>query len=170
MRSNSRSDLLPRVRQREAVFGNCIPPRFAPALNALSDGGKQWPLITHHRELFAPDAKDENWIPSLVSASAEWIIVSGDTDISRHLHEKKAWLDSGITAFFMGGWWGTLPQWEKFKELIRWWPEMMKLANDHLCGAGFLVNRSLIEPINIEKEKRELAKRIARHGLKTGLP
>ncbi len=74
---------------------NCLPPRWAEALAALS--GSE---VTHLRKKFAVDTADVDWLRQL-SHEDGWTIISGDQRITKSIHEREAWLSSGLTAFFL---------------------------------------------------------------------
>jgi hypothetical protein len=118
-------------------FDNCLAVSFARALNIL--GEKQGlPPITHLREKFASDIKDVDWIRAL-AAQGDWVIISGDPRISRGRHEKEAWLESGLTAFFLAKGWMNLKMWDQAWNLVRWWPLIVDQASAVRPPAGFLV-------------------------------
>jgi len=142
-------------------FDENIPPRFAAALNALGEGGKLWPEIVHQRHRFPGGTDDVDWIPAL-AAEADWIIISGDAEISRHMLERKAWLDSGLTAFFLGSAWASQETWTKWTLLNSWWRTIVKDARYHPQGCGFIMRRGECTRMDIAAAKVEIEKRIAK--------
>jgi hypothetical protein len=137
-----------------------MPRRFATALNALGEGGKQWPPIVHQHDRFPDGTDDVDWIPMLAS-EGDWIIISGDAEIGRHVHERKAWLDSGLTAFFLGSAWASQEVWTKWTLLNSWWPKITKQARYSQAGAGFIMRRNELIRLDITAAKIEIEKRIA---------
>ncbi len=77
---------------------NCLPPRWAPALSALASPGEF--EVVHLRTKSDRGTGDVDWIRPL-SAEGGWTIVSGDVRITKSVHEREAWLNSGLTAFFL---------------------------------------------------------------------
>jgi PIN like domain len=100
-------------------FDNTTTPRLVAALRALEGG--EGHKLEHLRERFAPDTPDVNWIRTL-GTEGDWVIISGDVRISQNQFERRAWLESGLTAFFLGKGWTTLKLW------MRWTPKFRQLA------------------------------------------
>ncbi len=117
-------------------FDNTTPPRLAEALRAIE--GKEGHSILHLRERFPPDTEDAVWITTLAGES-DWIIISGDIRISKNEFERKAWLESGLTAFFLAKGWTNLKLWDQAWRLVRWWPDIVTQAAMIRSGAGFIV-------------------------------
>lgn len=117
-------------------FDNCLAPCLAEAIGALAttDGDE----VTHLRKKFAPQTPDSEWLTRLKS-EGDWIILSGDLRITKNKHEKQAWLDSGLTAFFLSKGWLNIPLWDQAAHLVRRWPNLRTLANGVRPGAGFVV-------------------------------
>lgn len=116
-------------------FDNNLAPRFAEALRVL-DGGTH--TITHLRERFAPQIADLDWINALAS-EGDWVIISGDVRISKNRLERQAWLESGLTAFFLAKGWTGLRLWDQAWRLMKWWPEIVAQAERIQAGAGFVI-------------------------------
>jgi hypothetical protein len=114
---------------------NCLPPRWGPALTALSDPGKF--QVVHLRQKFNADISDIDWISALASEGG-WTILSGDLRITKLRHEREAWLASGLTAFFLVKGWD-FDFWEKTSRIVRWWPRILEQSGMIQPGAGFLV-------------------------------
>ena len=132
------------------------------ALNALGEG-QNVPTIFHHRERFKPDTPDIDWIGELAN-ERDWIIISGDPRITRNPVEKKAWLDSGITGFFLGWGWASLPLWQQASVLLRWWPQIIAKAKKFPRGAGFIapVKSNQFIELSVQALKAEAVKRVDR--------
>jgi hypothetical protein len=115
---------------------NTTPPRFAPALQALEGpGGHE---VRHLRDMFSADTPDIEWLMKLAKEGA-WVIISGDIRISQNEFERRAWLESGLTAFFLGRGWTKLKLWEQAWKLIKWWPDIVAQAERVHAGAGFVI-------------------------------
>ena len=115
---------------------NTLPPRFAQVLEILEgdDGNK----VVHLRSKFPSETKDVDWIRTLAS-EGDWVIISGDIRISQNQFERKAWSDSGLTAFFFAKGWTAIKLWEQAWRLIKWWPTIVDQAQKIRGGAGFVV-------------------------------
>lgn len=68
-----------------------------------------------------------------------WVIVSGDTRITRNPTEREAWLESGLVAFFLGKGWGNLTFWDQAWKLVQWWPWIIDQAAKVRAPAGFII-------------------------------
>lgn len=64
----------------------------------LCDGGMP---CEPHRDHFAPDARDEAWIPSI--ASRGWVIVTRDFAIKRRPNEREAWSSANAMVVMVRG-------------------------------------------------------------------
>lgn len=115
---------------------NCVSPVLVRAIAVL--GEYQQYEIVHLRERFDPATKDADWIPALAK-DPEWVIVSGDTRISRSKAERAVWHESGLTAFFMSDDWSQKKFWNQAAELVRWWPTIVLTARQAPSGSGYLV-------------------------------
>lgn len=124
---------------------NTHPPRLAKALNALVvDDGH---TTVHLREKFAPETEDRVWIGALAE-EGDWIIISGDPQITKGRHERAAWEESQLTAFFFKSGWTNFQLWDQVWRLVKCWPDIVAQATRATRGAGFLVNvNGKIEPL-----------------------
>lgn len=103
---------------------NCLAQKHATALHALVEPNHQ---VVHLRTKFKPDTPDEEWL-SILGKEGGWIVISGDTRISRNLHEREAWHASN------------LPLMEQHSKLSHCLPEILKTAEKAPAGSGFLVS------------------------------
>jgi hypothetical protein len=113
---------------------NCLPPRVAAAIDTLDDSS----VVKHLSQKFPRNTPDAEWISEL-GKEGDWVIVSGDLRISRNKAERRAWLEPGLTAFFLSGGWGQQNLWDTGWRLIKWWPLMLTQAGSIRPGAGFVV-------------------------------
>ena len=109
---------------------------MANCLHALSEPDHE---VTHLRRKFRADISDPEWIGSLAKEGG-WVLVSFDKRIVRNPLNKQAWLSSGLTGFFFGKGWSSRPFDEQAWRLVRWWPDITKVAARVKPGAGFLVH------------------------------
>jgi hypothetical protein len=114
---------------------NCLAVKHARALNALLQPEHS---LTHLRDRFAPDTPDADWLSALAREGG-WTLLSGDYRISRSVHEREAWHESGITAFFLAKGWQNLPLMEQHAKLARCLPEILKHAAKARRGTGFVI-------------------------------
>lgn len=120
---------------------NTLPPRLARALNVLVEDASRSRIedhVLHLTEKFPPDTPDIDWINQLADAG-DWVIIRGDVRIMRNAHERRAWQQSRLTAFFLKKGWSQQRFWLQAATLVRWWPDIMLQARKVAPGAGFLV-------------------------------
>ena len=117
-------------------FDNCLAPPYARAVRALSAPDRH--EVVHLGEKFARDTPDVEWINRL-AAEGDWIIVSGDLRITRNPHEREAWLESGLLAFFFARGWMNVDFWAQAARLVHWWPKLVDQAQSVVPPAGFIV-------------------------------
>ncbi len=115
---------------------NCISPVHARALRVLAE--VQEYEIVHLSEKFARDTPDAEWLRTL-GEEGDWVVVSGDVRITRGKAEKRAWHESGLTAFFFGKGWASRGHWKLAADLVGWWSTIVLTARTHPHGRGFLV-------------------------------
>ena len=114
---------------------NCLAPQYAKALNALSepDGHR----VAHFAEVFPRrNIPDDEWLPKL-SEMGDWIVISGDLRIFKSPQLRQVWVESRLTAFFLGKGWMNQPFWLQSWWLVRWWPQVIAAAASHERGSGF---------------------------------
>lgn len=116
-------------------FDNNLAPRVAKAINTLMDPPDE---ALHLRERFRADMPDIEWITKLAE-EGDWVIISGDLRITRNPHERKAWREAGLTAFFLKKGWAQLGFWKQAARLVLWWPDVMEQARRVAPGAGFVI-------------------------------
>lgn len=126
-------------------FDNCISVALARAVAELARA--QDIEVIHLSDRFPRDARDEEWMLALRSEG--WIIISGDTRISRGKTERAAWHESGLTAFFLGDGWSSKKYWIQATELVRWIPIIIETSNHCRPGSGFLLPFKGKEPKRI---------------------
>lgn len=81
----------------------------------------------HLRKKFRPDTPDIEWITKL-GEEGDWIVISGDTRITRNPTEKRAWIESTLTGFFLAEPWMNDQYWKKTAALVKWFPEIARQA------------------------------------------
>ncbi len=113
------------------LFDNCFASRVAQAIAALRNDGKS---VLHQHDKFARDASDEAILRSL-AAEGGWTIVSGDLNIARLRHQRRALRVYKVTVFCLAPGWLDLSLWEQASLLIRRWPEIEREAEAAEAGA-----------------------------------
>jgi hypothetical protein len=119
-------------------FDENIAPALVESLQSLSQ--REYPddtLISYSRR-FPRGTKDAIWLPQLAKEE-DLIIVSGDVRISRSPHEQAAWLQAGMTTFFLAKGWMNRKFWEQAEHLVKVWPALRREAERAKPGSGYLV-------------------------------
>lgn len=119
-------------------FDNCTSPRIAHALDALDE---------HHsvvalQDKFSANATDQEWLAQLAREGADWVVISADPTIMRPgkgRHERAAWLEAGLTTFFLEPKWQHIKLWKQAGLVIKWWPIITNQALNIEAGATFFV-------------------------------
>jgi len=114
---------------------NCLAIRHARALNEMV---KPEHNFAHLQEKFAPDTKDVDWIGAL-GREGNWIVISGDHQIGKSLHERRAWHESGLTAFFLSKGWTNIPPLQQHSKLALILDDVIEHAKKAKPGSGFSV-------------------------------
>ncbi|MGH7623695.1 MAG: hypothetical protein ACREOJ_00055 [Gemmatimonadaceae bacterium] len=114
---------------------NCISVAMSRAIAELARA--QGIEVIHLSDRFPRNTTDVEWIRAL--REEQWIIVSGDTRISRNPAERAAWLESRLTAFFFEESWSRRRFWVQASELVRWWPVLLETAGTCTRGSGYLL-------------------------------
>lgn len=124
----------------------CISHKLVNALMIISEGCDY--EIEHHSLRFRGDIRDEEWI-GILATEGGWIIISGDPRISRGKAERKAWQESGLTAFFFSDGWSSKNVWKQAEDLFYWWPKIVQQARECEEGSGYYmpVNGKNFKPI-----------------------
>ncbi len=94
---------------------NNLSPKLAKSLNALVEPEHQ---VIHLKDRFPADTSDEEWMLALAKET-DWVIISGDIQITKNRAEIEAWKAAGHTTFFLKKGWINLKGWISFKNLPR---------------------------------------------------
>jgi len=119
----------------KSFLDNCLAIRHARALNEMV---KPEHSFTHLQDKFSPDTKDEDWIRALGREGA-WIVLSGDYRIGKSAHERQAWHESGLTAFFLSKGWTNIPPLQQHSKLALILDDIIEHALRARPGSGFSV-------------------------------
>ena len=116
---------------------NCLSPHHAIALHALSVHDQC--EVRHLAEVFEKrNTPDEERLPKL-SEQGGWVVVSGDLRILKSPQLRQVWIESKLTAFFLGKGWMNQRFWTQAWWLVRWWPQIVNQASLVVPGSGFEV-------------------------------
>ncbi len=115
---------------------NCLAIRHARALNEMV---RPEHSFTHLQDKFQPNTKDEEWITQLGN-EGDWIVISGDYRIGKSAHERAAWLQSGLTVFFLSKGWTNIPPLLQHSKLSLILNDIIDNARSAESGSGFSVS------------------------------
>ena len=118
------------------IVDNNISPAIADALSSLSQ--REGVKVVRLRKKFPAKVEDRVWLESLGN-EGNWAILSGDVSITRKPHERLAWRQSGLTAFFLQRGWMKIRFWDQSWKLVKWWPTIMETAKSFETGHSFSV-------------------------------
>lgn len=116
-------------------FDNCLSSNLTAAMQLLN---KPHHEIEHLSDRFDPGALDHHWLKA-ISGDKGLIVVSGDPAITSSKKEKEAWRSSGLTSFFFGGGFADKSRWIQVLEVVRYWPEILRVAHEAKPGTGYLL-------------------------------
>jgi hypothetical protein len=114
---------------------NCLAIRHARALNEMV---KPDHSFVHLKDKFDADTKDEDWIRKL-GEEGDWIVISGDYRIGKSAHERQAWHESKLTAFFLSKGWMNIPLLQQHSKMALILDEIIEHALKAKPGSGFMV-------------------------------
>lgn len=115
-------------------FDNNLPPQLARALNELS---KPHDTVVPLRDKFPQSTPDAEWVSSLRD-EGNWVVISIDHFRKNEL-EKMAFRESGLAVFCLHKQWASKPSWDKYQNMVRWWPAIQDQAKLITGGAAFEV-------------------------------
>ncbi|MBL8706190.1 MAG: DUF5615 family PIN-like protein [Rhodospirillales bacterium] len=104
------------------LLDHCFAPRVAQAIAAL-----RGEAVVHQHDKFARDAGDESILQALAEEGG-WTILSGDLNLARLRHQRRALRGYKVTVFSLAPAWLDLPLWEQAAKLVRRWPEIEREA------------------------------------------
>jgi len=108
-------------------FDNCLSPYLAEAIAALEKAEDKPAEVVHLQAKFEADTDDVDWLPVL-AAEKNWIVVTGDLDIRRRVHERQVWRDSNLVTFFMAAGWTDMKKWDQAWKFMKRWPGIREQA------------------------------------------
>lgn len=131
------------------LFDNNQPPSWPEALDALS--AKRLPSVQeviHLREKFNPKIADVDFLSAL-GKEGNWAVISADYFKSRKV-ERLLIRQYGIGVFILNKTWSSHEFFVKTAQLIRWWPRIVKQANEVHAGVYEVPWRDSAKFVNIQ--------------------
>jgi hypothetical protein len=119
------------------VVEHSVSTNLAAAIAILAelDGDE----VVHLRLQYRQDTLDPVWLNGLGQREPDVVVISADPRITKNPHERAAWLESGLTIFFLRSF-ADLPIWGQAAKLVKWWPDIVRHAKRARRGTGFLVS------------------------------
>ena len=126
-------------------FDNNLAPKLAKSLHVLVEPEHQ---VVHLKDRFAANTPDATWMTALAD-ERDWVIISGDTRITKNRHEVLAWRAAGHTTFFLKPGWTNYPFWTQTQKFVKCFPAIIAEAGRARTGQAFFVSgNGKIEPVD----------------------
>ncbi len=74
-----------------------------------------------------------------LAKETDWIIISGDINITKNRTEIEAWKAAGHTTFFLKKGWINLKGWDQFQKFAKVFPDILAEATHAKGGTMFFV-------------------------------
>ena len=120
------------------LIDNCISPHVEKLLEVIARSKNDSHRVRSLKSKFNQGISDQECLKAL-GVEGDWVFVTKDPKIQRIPQERKAWIDSKVTAFFLDGSWGNLKLHDFAWRFFRWWPKILDTAGRAPVGAGFIV-------------------------------
>lgn len=117
-------------------FDNTLPPDLADGFAAFEK--KQRYTVEALRERFDCATPDPEWLRSL-GVEGGWVVLTGDDRIYSHPANLAAWMEAGLTVFFLLPPFQNAKFWVQAAELARMWPDIVDRAKRFPTGHGFRI-------------------------------
>lgn len=129
----------------------CVSANLGIALRAVED--RPTIEIVLYRERFTkPGEKDPSWLIEL-GTDGGWIVISADPSIQTNPVNRRAWEESGLTAYFLPKF-ADRNRWIQAVEVFRWWPTVTTHVKSAPKGSGWLLPFKGGEPKRIYEGRR----------------
>lgn len=110
-----------------------LPPALARALDAIFAGEHE---IHHLRGKFGTGVKHIEWISAL-SQDSRWVVISGDTRITRNRAEQMAFRNSRLIGFFLAPSLKKSKLTKQMQRILALWEDIDALSQRVAGGAMF---------------------------------
>lgn len=94
---------------------------------AKADDSQRITVVSAKKYRPIDERGDENWVRRFARARGN-IVVTGDANIRKNLHEQAAFFQAGMITFFFDAAWNQLPLHNKAAMLMTWWPAIIEKA------------------------------------------
>lgn len=117
---------------------NCLSPYMARGLSEFATLQRHEIVHLTTAGRFKADTPDAEWLRTL-GEEGEWIVLSGDDRITRSPAERRAWHESGLTAFFFAPPFASMGYWKQAAVLVEWFPRIAAEARSAPTGVGYSI-------------------------------
>jgi hypothetical protein len=117
----------------KVIIDENLSPALARALGALFDGEHE---IVHIKHKFGTSVKDADWIARL-SAEGRWIVISGDSKITKRKAEQAAFRNSRLIGFFFAPALNGAKVTKQMQRLLALWDDIENIAKLVAGGAMY---------------------------------
>jgi PIN like domain len=117
----------------KVIIDENISPVLAKALKALFAGDHE---VVHIKEKFGPSVKDSDWI-SRLSEEGHWIVISGDSRITRRRAEQAAFRNSRLIGFFLAPSLNRAKITKQMQRLLANWDDIENISKSVAPGAMY---------------------------------
>jgi hypothetical protein len=105
--------------------------------------------VQHLREMYPPKTLDSVWLVGIAGQYPDAIIVTADPKIAKSPQNVAAWLESGLTVFFLKAF-AALDLMDQAPKLLSVWPQIVKAAAHAPPGSGFYITiQGKLEPVRL---------------------
>ena|SRR6058998_1107992 len=118
------------------LLDNWLAARHARALNEIV---KPDHTFEHFQQKFFANTKDEDWVGAL-SGENNLVVISGNHRVSKSVHERRAWQESGLTIFFLSKDWMNIPPLQQHSKLALLVDGIIAHAERTRPGSGFTIS------------------------------
>ncbi len=114
---------------------NCLSPKYAAMLTALSEPGTDVVALRHY---YPVNEKDKEWIPEV--GTNGWILITKDRKQRSKPEERRALVENSVTAFYLAKSFDSQPLMEVAWRLVKYWTKITMMAEAAKKGTLFLVD------------------------------
>lgn len=118
-------------------FDENISFRLASAVQSLEEDHE----VVHVFDKFRRGVLDQEWIPSLAD-EGDWIVISGDFNITRNREIRQIWHDSNMIGYFLVKSWMHLDKYTFVGNFMKTWPKVIQSAENARAGDSFTIQQN----------------------------
>ena len=116
-----------------------VDPRRAFGAPIVLRGGVPTRILAQTACVEDPIQQTAQWY-EVEAQEGDWVVISADPRISRGKATKRAWHESGLTAFLFGDGFAPKKFWVQASEVVRLRPPIVLKARECAPGTGFALH------------------------------